>query len=355
MERAHRRCGVFFGFVVAGCAAGVAAAADYDWKLPRGFPVPAVPADNPMSEAKVALGRRLFFEPRLSVTGKYSCASCHEPARSFTDGRGVALGATGNPTQNNAMALVNVAYSTSYGWAKPQVRSLEAQMLEPMLNEQPIEMGLKGRESEVAALLSEDARYRAGFAAAFPESGGWATFDLMVKAIAAFERTLISGRSAFDRYVFDGQHEALAPEAKRGMALFYSSRLGCSGCHSGFNFAGNWRDAQGATGEPSLANNGTGSIAMRVPTLRNIALTAPYMHDGRFSTLEAVVAHYESAGQLASTVHGAQGSEKAQPGIRAFTLDGTERAELVAFLQSLTDPEFMARFDEQRTHPLPGR
>lgn len=300
-----------------------------------------------MSEAKVALGRRLFFESRLSVTGKYSCASCHEPARAFTDGRPVALGAMGNPTRNGAMALVNVAYNTSYGWAKPQLHSLEAQMLEPLLNEHPVELGVKGREGELAALLTEDAGYRAGFAAAFPESAGRATFDLMVKAIAAFERTLISGRSPFDRYVFDGQHDALTPGAKRGMALFYSSRLGCSACHSGFNFAGNWRDAQGATGEPSFANNGTGSTAMRVPTLRNIALTAPYMHDGRFSTLEAVVAHYESAGRRENIAP----REKGQPGIQSFTLDATERAELGAFLRSLTDPEFLSEFDEQRTHP----
>ena len=300
-----------------------------------------------MSEAKVALGRRLFFETRLSVTGRYSCASCHEPARSFTDGRPLGIGATGEPTRNNAMALVNVAYNTSYGWAKPQVTTLEAQMLQPLLNEHPVEIGVKGREIQVAALLTQDADYRSAFASAFRESGGRATFDLMVKAIAAFERTLISGRSPFDRYVFGGEHSALTEEAKRGMALFYSSRLGCSGCHSGFNFAGNWRDSQGATGEPSFANNGTGAAAMRVPTLRNVAITAPYMHDGRFSTLDAVVAHYESVGRRVGTTH----TGKRQPGIRSFTLDAMERAQLVAFLQSLTDPEFMAGFDEQRTHP----
>ena len=320
----------------------------YDWHLPRGFPAPAVPADNPMSEAKVALGRRLFFEPRLSITGQYSCASCHEPARAFTDGRALARGATGGATQNNAMALVNVAYNTSYGWAKPQVRSLEAQMLEPLLNEHPVEMGMKGRESAVSAELSADASYRAAFAAAFPESGGEATFDRLVKAIAAFERTLISGRSPFDDYVFAGRHDALDPAQKRGMELFFSSRLGCSACHSGFNFAGNWRDAQGATGEPSFATNGVSTAPMRVPTLRNVALTAPYMHDGRFSTLEAVVAHYESAGRNASAP-----TPAGHPGLHAFTLSATERAELVAFLESLTDSTFAAGVNEQ--HPLSGR
>jgi cytochrome c peroxidase len=297
-----------------------------------------------MSEAKVALGRRLFFETRLSVTGTYSCASCHEPARAFTDGRAVSPGATGQPTANGAMARVNIAYNVSYGWSKPQVQSLEAQMLEPLLNEHPVELGVKGREAEVANLLSADATYRAAFAAAFPESEGRATFDRMVKAIAAFERTLISGHSPFDRYVFEGQHDALTAEAKRGMALFNSSRLGCSECHAGFNFSGNWRDAQGTTGDATFANNGTSDTPIRVPTLRNITLTAPYMHDGRFSTLEAVVAHYEQAGQRAK-----------EPRLRSFVLDAQERAALSAFLQSLTDPTFAAEFDVERTHPLSGR
>jgi cytochrome c peroxidase len=317
---------------------------DWQWHLPRGFPIPAVPADNPMSDAKVALGRRLFFETRLSVTRTYSCASCHDPARSFTDNRAIAQGATGQPTANSAMALVNIAYNLSYGWSKPNVQSLEAQMLEPLLNEHPIELGVKGREGDVAQQLDADPAYRTAFATAFPESGGHATFDLMVKAIATFERTLISGSSPFDRYVFGGEHDALTPQAKQGMALFYSARLGCAECHSGFNFSGNWRDSQGPTGTATFASNGTSAMPLRVPTLRNISLTAPYMHDGRFSTLEAVVAHYEQAGQRASV-----------PRLRSFALEAPERAALIAFLQSLTDLQFAAEFDGERTHPLPGR
>jgi cytochrome c peroxidase len=320
---------------------------EYRWHLPRGFPIPAVPPENPMSDAKVVLGRRLFFEPRLSVTHAYSCASCHDPARAFTDGRAVALGATGLPTANAAMSLANVAYNISFGWSKPTVQSLEAQMLEPLRNQHPVEMGLAGRESAVAGWLSADPEYRAEFAEAFPDSNGRATFDLMVKAIAAFERTLISGHSPFDRYVFEGRHDALNEQAKRGMALFYSARLGCSACHSGFNFAGNWRDAQGATGAASFARNGTSATPMRVPTLRNITLTAPYMHDGRFSTLEAVIDHYQDAGQ--------NRSDKNEPHLQPFVLDPEERAALIAFLHSLTDQEFVAGFVSERTHSLSGR
>jgi cytochrome c peroxidase len=317
---------------------------DYTWTLPRGFPLPAVPADNPMSKAKVALGRRLFFENKLSLTGTYSCASCHDPARSFTDGRAFAQGATGQPTANSAMALVNIAYNVSYGWSKPAVQSLEAQMLEPLLNEHPIEMGVKGHEAEIAARLTADPSYSSAFLAAFADSGGTATLDRVVKAIATFERTLISGHAPFDRYVFGGEHDALTAEAKHGMSLFYSTRLGCGACHSGFNFSGNWRDAQGATGAATFASNGTSKMPLRVPTLRNICVTSPYMHDGRFSTLEAVVAHYEQTGRLGT-----------ESGLRSFELDAAEKSALIAFLQSLTDPEFMAEFEGERAHPVSGR
>jgi cytochrome c peroxidase len=328
------------------------AAPAYVWQLPRGFPKPAVPAGNPMSAAKVALGQRLFFEPLLSLTGRYSCASCHEPARSFTDGRPVAVGATGEALPHNAMALVNVAYNVSFGWMKPQVRSLEAQMLEPLLNRHPIELGLAGREQQLCEQLAADRSYADAFAAAFPApgagsapaAGGGVSFDHIVKAIAAFERTLISGRSPFDRYVFAGDHAALDAQAKRGMALFFSSRVGCAGCHAGFNFSGNWRDAQGATGAASFARNGTAARAVRVPTLRNVALTAPYMHDGRFATLGEVLEHYSDLG--ARRRQGARALDRRLP---REPLSAGERAELIAFLESLTDESFVARFTPAAT------
>jgi cytochrome c peroxidase len=348
--------GATTGAAAAGAVPAAAPAPDgYVWQLPRAFPTPAVPADNPMSAAKVSLGERLFFEPRLSVSGRYSCASCHDPARSFSDGRTVAVGATGEALPHNALALVNVAYNLSFGWAKPQVRSLEAQMLEPLLNEHPVELGLKGREASVCAQLGADPAYAAAFREAFPaapaarpaaagstDSGapGGVTLERIVKAIAAFERTLISGRSPFDRYAFDGEHGALSGEAKRGMALFFSSRVGCARCHSGFNFSGNWRDASGATGRASFANNGASVGAVRVPTLRNVALTAPYMHDGRFATLAAVLEHYSAIGARA---HATRGTHY-DPRLPRSALTDSERAELIAFLESLTDEAFVGRF-----------
>jgi len=317
---------------VPGGSTPAADTAAYEWHLPRGFPTPAVPADNPMSNAKVTLGRRLFFEPRLSVTGRHSCASCHEPAKAYSDGRALAVGATGETLSHSAMSLVNVAYNISFGWTRPELQSLEAQMLEPLLNEHPVELGLAGRQAQVCDLLAADPTYRAAFAQAFPQAQEPVTFDNLVKAIAAFERTLIYGNSPFDRYVFGGDHEAISAQAKRGMQLFYSSRAGCGACHSGLNFAGNWRDRQGQTGKPGFASNGIGEQPMRVPTLRNIALTAPYMHDGRLPTLEAVLDHYGRAAELPG------GDAR----LRSFNLSTDERTDLIAFLNTLTDPEFRA-------------
>lgn len=326
------RCAVLL-VVSAACFGGTTSPAKgYAWHLPRGFPIPAVPPDNPMTESKVALGRRLFYDPRLSVTGHYSCASCHDPARSFTDGRPVAIGALGDALPRNAMALVNVAYNISFGWTKPDVLSLEAQMREPLLNSHPVELGLVVREQSVAAQLASDPFYAEAFPAAFPHDGAAVTIDHLIKAIAAFERTLISGNSPFDRYVFQGDHSALSGPAKRGMALFFSPAAGCSGCHSGFNFTGTWRDSDGETGKPAFASNGVTAELMRVPTLRNIALSGPYMHDGRFPTLDAVLDHYFGLGKQGIRY------DRRLPRV---SLDMQQKADLVAFLKSLTDENFV--------------
>ena len=330
---ATRRTALVLVSAVLGAGAVVGAPA-YDWHLPRGFPTPAVPPDNPMSEAKVALGRRLFYDSRLSVTGRYSCSSCHDPARSFTDGRPVAIGALGDALPRNAMALVNVVYNISFGWTKAEVRSLETQMREPLLSSHPVELGLAGREGSLAAQLATDPFYAAAFTAAFPADGTAVRFDHLVKAIAAFERSLISGNSPFDRYVFQGDHSALSEPAKRGMALFFSRAAGCSACHSGFNFTGTWRDSDGETGKPAFASNGVTAQPMRVPTLRNIALSGPYMHDGRFPTLDAVLDHYFGLGKRAIRY------DRRLPRV---PFDMQQKADLVAFLKSLTDEDFVRR------------
>ena len=299
---------------------------EFTWKLPAGFPEPAVPADNPMSVAKVALGEALFSDPRLSITGKYSCQSCHSPERAFTDGLPRSRGATGEALPLNAPTLFNVAYNASLGWQNPNVRTLEQQMRGPLFNDHPRELGLAGRERELERTLKADAALARSFAAAFPGDAAPVTMDNLIRAVAAYERTLLSGGAPFDRYVFAGDHGALSERQKAGMQLFFSQRTGCAGCHSGINFNGEWVDREHPEARPIFADTGTG-VAVRVPTLRNLPVTAPFMHDGRFATLDAVLDHYE---RLAT-------DPKADARLRRAPLTTVELQQLQAFLLSLAE------------------
>jgi cytochrome c peroxidase len=316
---------VLFGAVAVACAASETPAG-YTWDLPRGFPEPAVPADNPMNDAKVALGARLFADTRLSVTGRYSCQSCHAPERRFTDGLARSRGATGEELPLNAPTLLNAAFSPSLGWHDSGVHTLEQQMRGPLFNRHPPELGLAGREAEVERSLRQDASYAREFARAFPGDAPALSMDNVIRAIAAYERTLFAGNSPFDRYVFGGDHAALDESQKRGMRLFFSARSGCSACHGGINFAGPWVDREQPSAAANFADNGTGQV-VRVPTLRNLALTAPYMHDGRFPNLVAVLDHYERAAQ----------DPTADAGLRRAPLTTAESADLLRFLESLDD------------------
>lgn len=317
--------GVLAAAVLAG--AGSVLADDYDWRLPPGFVPPAVPADNPMSETKVALGAMLFADTRLSVTGLHSCQSCHEPGRAFTDGFGQSNGATGQRLPLNAPTLLNAAYQPSFGWRDAAVRTLEQQMRGPMFNTHPVELGLAGREAEVESTLTADAPLAARFAAAFPGESRPVTLGNVIRAIAAFERTLVTGRSPFDRYVLGGEHDALSDLQKHGMRLFFSERAGCSRCHGGLHFAGAWVDRDHSNAEPAFAPNGTGE-SLRVPGLRNVTLTGPYMHDGRFATLQEVFWHYEAQAAMSG----------ADARLRRAPLTTSEHAALREFLASLSDP-----------------
>ena len=301
------------------------------WPLSPGFPAPRVPPDNPVTLQKVALGRRLFYDVRLSGNGTQSCASCHQQKRAFTDGRDHAVGATGETHPRSAMSLANAAYGASLTWLDPDTTTLEEQMLVPLLGEHPYEMGLAGHEDEALARLRSDPLYADLFPSAFPGEGDAVTLVNVCKAIASFERTILSGNSAYDRLVWKDDRNALSASARRGMALFFSDRLACSKCHAGFTFSGpvNWDG--GPRAQPTLEDNGLGGC-FRVPTLRNIAVTAPYMHDGRFPTLDQVINHYAEGG-IPSPDRSAL--------VKGFMITHEETADLVAFLESLTDDEFL--------------
>ena len=328
MSAASRIVSIAAGLSVAwGLAAFACAGTEgFRWQLPTGFPEPAVPAGNPMSESKVALGAKLFSDPRLSVTGRHSCQSCHSPERAFTDGLARSRGATGAELPLNAPTLLNVAYNSSLGWRDANLRTLEQQMRGPLFSEHPHELGLAGRESAVERELSADEAMTRGFSAAFPGEASPVNMENVIRAIAAYERTLFAGYSAFDRYVFGGDHRALSDRQKAGMQLFYSARAGCASCHGGVNFAGAWVDRDHPRAAPVFADTGTG-VAVRVPTLRNLPATAPYMHDGRFAGLDAVLDHYE---RLAV-------DPAADTRLRRAPLTTEERDSLREFLLSLAD------------------
>jgi cytochrome c peroxidase len=355
---------------VAGPALASRSPPAYQWNLPPGFPVPFVPRDNPMSIAKVQLGRRLFREQQLSVTGHYACISCHKPALAYTDGRSRALGATGSATRRSSMTLANVAYNAAFTWGDSSVRTLEAQMQQPLFNEHPVEIGLKSREKTVLKWLSSQPRYQEQFAQAFGKTVTAISIGNLIKAIAAYERTLISGNSAFDRYVFRDDASAMSDGAKRGMALFYSKRVGCAQCHSGLNFDGPVRSERNPQAAPTFANTGLYSMdgrgsypssdpglfdvtrkpadmgKMRVPTLRNICLTGPYMHDGSVASLSDAIDHYAQGGRQLPGGPDAD-NHLIDRRIQPFVLSPQQKSDLIAFLASLTDSEFATDLEMQ--------
>lgn len=190
-----------------------AVATEYDWNLPQWTPEPVVPETNPMSTAKVELGRHLFYDRALSITGEYSCATCHKQSLAFTDGRRVAIGAKDDLHPRNTMSLTNIAYNPVLTWANPLITRLESQALIPIFGEHPLEMGMVGREREIIERLQNDPEYSQMFAKAFSAENP-VNIDNLTKALASFQRTLLSFNSAYDRYRYEGKSDAISAAAK---------------------------------------------------------------------------------------------------------------------------------------------
>jgi cytochrome c peroxidase len=209
----------------------VSAEAEYQWNLPKGFPQPYVPPDNPMTAAKVELGRYLFYDTRMSVNGKASCASCHKQELAFTDGRAVGVGATSELHSRGAMSLVNIAYSGALTWSNPQLKRLEEQALTPVFGTNPVELGLR-QGDRFLPTVHGDVKYQALFEAAFPADADRFTIQNVTRAIASFERSIISARSPYDRYHYGGDDSAVSEAAKHGEKLFFNQRLSCFRCRT---------------------------------------------------------------------------------------------------------------------------
>ncbi|WP_437934859.1 MbnH family di-heme enzyme [Sorangium sp. So ce341] len=340
----------------------------FAWGLPPGFPVPKVPEDNPMSSAKVELGRRLFYDRRLSGNGTYACGTCHVQELAFTDGLPTGKGSTGQFHVRGSMSLANVAYLTTLTWGNPLLDSLEEQALLPMFGETPVELGLAGMEEELFQRLRDEPLYQELFPAAFPGDEDPIRLDTITKAIAAFERSLLSYRSPYDRYRYGGDPSGMSEAALRGMELFFSEKLECFHCHGGFNLSDSVQHdgttftevmfhntglynigesgayPEGNAGVYDISGNEADMGRFRAPTLRNIALTAPYMHDGSIETLEEVLDHYAAGGRTIedgpNAGVGSKNKFKSEL-ITGFDLTEEEKADVIAFLESLTDDEFL--------------
>jgi cytochrome c peroxidase len=339
---------------------------EYKWSLPAGWTAPAVPADNPMSAEKVELGRRLFYDTRLSGDGRTSCAFCHRQNFGFGDGQVTPFGGAGDRLARNSQPLANVGWLSSLTWWDSTVTTLEKQMEAPLFATMPVEMGVNDLNRPfVLARFENDPDYRTRFAAAFATDAAPLSWTNLIRAIAAFQRSLVSADSRHDRAA---RGEAvLSAEEARGRDLFFSDRARCSACHGGNTFAepGRYRgtpvastfhniglyDVDGAGAYPSTTRglfDRTGVASdmgrFRTPSLRNVEVTQPYMHDGSVATLAEVI-EIKAAGGRWDPTRPQDGDGRANPYksplMTPLDLTNSEKADLLAFLRTLTDQAFL--------------
>ncbi len=307
------------------------------------FPPIVAPPDNATTPARVELGRQLFFDPVLSASNAMACATCHHPDLGFSNGAAVSPPRLGAPARN-VPALWNVAYNRHLLW-DGRVESLEAQAVDPLTL--PNEMA--ETPEEIEAELRAIPAYVELFDAAFGGGEQAVTFDNVTRALAAFQRTLLAGNSPFDRYVA-GDVNALTPQEQRGLALFFAPETACAECHQPPTLAHETFRVVGVPSEdPGRAGVSPTGVrgAFKVPTLRNVALTAPYMHNGSLATLEDVVQFYaDGAGRPA-------GFPFVDPLLKGFELSAQDKADLVAFLRALTDESALPTVPEQALSGLP--
>lgn len=306
----------------------------FELKIPLGLDPDAVyiPEDNPLTAEKVELGRKLYFDKRLSADNSVACATCHNPKFGFTDGQPVSTGIKGQKGGRSAPTVINRLFSKEQFW-DGRAEDLEAQALGPIQN--PIEMGntLEGVVKKLNAIEG----YRQEFRKVF---GTDVTAEGIAKAIASFERTVLSGNSPYDRFKA-GDKKALSESAQRGLALFESKRVNCVTCHVGPNFTDEGFRNIGVgmdkikpdLGRFEVTKRDADRGAFKTPTLREIARTAPYMHDGSLKTLLDVINFYDRGGIP---------NPYLSPDMKPLKLSEQEKADLVEFLKSLTGemPEF---------------
>lgn len=290
------------------------------YRRPKGVPAPA---DNPITGDKAALGKALFFDPRLSGSGKIACATCHDPARGWEDGQPGSIGASGQRLPRRTPTILNAAWAEPLFW-DGRADTLEQQAKGPIQSPGEMDMPLHLLPEKIGRVPD----YRAAFAKAFP--GQPIDVDTISKAIASFERTVVSGVAPFDRWVA-GDEQAVSDSAKRGFTLF-TGKANCASCHSGWRFTDDGFHDIGLAGNDlgrAKSNPGLTILehAFKTPTLRNVAKRGPYMHDGSLATLEAVIDHYRDGFIERASL---------SPEIKKLQLTPQERTDLIAFMASLS-------------------
>lgn len=357
------------------CTAGLMAESPPGEAEMLGLPRVPIPEDNPQTPEKIALGKKLFDDVRFSSTGDVSCATCHDLKKAFTDSPlSVSEGIRKLTGTRNAPTVVNSAYFTTMFW-DGRSPSLEEQSLHPFIN--PVEMGLKDHEP-ILEIVRSDSEYKKAFRKVFKKTGKAITMTEVTQAIAAFERTQVAGNSAFDRWYFAGEEDALTEAQKRGFQLFVNEGR-CVSCHVieqtqalftdnrfhnigvGINdiqsevpeLADAFLQAEATAAEVdvqvltdkrtselgrfAISRGFDGLGAFKTPTLRNIALTGPYMHDGSLKELKDVMTHYNNGGV---TNEGDPVNDFLSGGIRPLNLDDAQIDDLVVFMDALTSPKY---------------
>ncbi|MBK6935627.1 MAG: hypothetical protein IPH18_01135 [Chitinophagaceae bacterium] len=287
---------------------------------------------NLFSREKAELGRYLFYDKRLSVNNTKSCASCHAPQFSFTDSYRRSVGAFGDFTRHNSPPLVNLVFNNYFTYTDSAIHAPETQINNPMFGIKPVEMGWRGNENEILERIRKDSLYCKLFAKAYPDEGVRITLKNLQYSITTFMKTLISFSSRYDAYMA-GNTYAFGENEKKGMQLFESSELKCNLCHSGYNF--NRPQLRQA---PYFTIGFSGDISQdtlkyKVPTLRNLAFTSPYLNDGSVESLDEVIRLF-SKGGMAPNRH---------QYVSGFTLNLEQRKNLVCFLLSLSDSVFITK------------
>ena len=319
--------------------------------------------DNIFTKEKAELGRYLFYDRRLSINNTKACASCHAQEFSFTDSYNRSIGALGDLHQRNAKPLINIIFEKYLTAADSTLHFPEMQINNPMFNEHPIELGMKGNENRILDELKDDKHYQQQFKTAFPDERSPVTIKNIQYAITTFVKTIFSFNSPYDNYVYLGDIKAISQSAINGKELFFSSKLNCKACHGGINFSTpDLKNSDGSSvfyfntglynldgkgsypeydqGLIDMTNNPADMGEYKVPTLRNLAFTAPYFHDGSAATLEDVIAVYENGGRniLTGQVKGdGRNNLYKHPLISGFKLNLQERKDLISFLLSLSD------------------